>query len=246
MLAVTTSTGEVRLVRLSLTTFDVIASQKLPIANTLECWCVSLSPPIPDTEGAQNTVVYAGGDDSGLRYTSLSPALDGDGEPTLADVPYPSVAMKNDHGAGVTAILPLSLHLNDGSRLVITGCYDESLRVFAIQDPQTTFGVKRTKLLVDHSLGGGVWRLAVIKIHEVGQVGDGWTIRLLASCMHAGTRIVDLSILRDGTASAEVVYRFEEHKSMNYGSDWMPSGSLGSINVASTSFYDRLLCLWEV
>ena len=47
---------------------------------------------------------------------------------------------------------------------------------------------------------------------------------LLASCMHAGSRIVRLG--RSGDESGEwtftVLAKFEEHKSMNYGSDVQP------------------------
>lgn len=44
--------------------------------------------------------------------------------------------------------------------------------------------------------------------------------------------------------SFEVLGRFEEHRSMNYGSDVQPGdGRLRTI--VSTSFYDKLLCLWH-
>lgn len=73
------------------------------------------------------------------------------------------------------------------------------------------------------------------------------SVVILASCMHAGARIVRL--LRHGEAdstwSFEVLARFEEHSSMNYGSAAQPStGSLKTI--VSTSFYDKLMCLWQV
>jgi len=64
--------------------------------------------------------------------------------------------------------------------------------------------------------------------------------------MHAGTRIVKLSHGEQGEGdwTFEVLARFEEHKSMNYGSDLQPSeGSMKTI--VSTSFYDKLLCLWR-
>lgn len=62
--------------------------------------------------------------------------------------------------------------------------------------------------------------------------------------MHAGARILRLS--RDGNDdwAFEVLGRFEEHESMNYGSDVQPGG--GRVKrVVSTSFYDKLLCLWQ-
>ena len=38
--------------------------------------------------------------------------------------------------------------------------------------------------------------------------------------------------------------RFEEHKSMNYGSDVQPNSDTVK-SIVSTSFYDKLLCLWR-
>ena len=69
----------------------------------------------------------------------------------------------------------------------------------------------------------------------------------MASCMHAGTRIVRVQADDEGQWSIEVLARFEEHKSMNYGSDARPTSSegMGSRTIISTSFYDKLLCLWR-
>lgn len=86
---------------------------------------------------------------------------------------------------------------------------------------------------------------------------------LLASCMHAGSRIVRLDRHRRSDSEGsdewafEVLARFEEHESMNYGSDVRPlvgngeggvgSGAMkGERTVVSTSFYDRLMCVWRV
>jgi diphthamide biosynthesis protein 7 len=94
--------------------------------------------------------------------------------------------------------------------------------------------------------------------------------------MHAGTRIVRLNPpssgdSRDTSEGGEWEYciqaKFEEHKSMNYGSDAQPlisrgGGAGGVIEgggdqqqeeekkkkrvIVSTSFYDRLMCVWRV
>jgi len=63
--------------------------------------------------------------------------------------------------------------------------------------------------------------------------------------MHAGARLVRLSRdPRTETWKFEVLARFEEHKSMNYGSDAQPQpGNLKTL--ISTSFYDKLMCLWH-
>ena len=68
---------------------------------------------------------------------------------------------------------------------------------------------------------------------------------LLASCMHAGSRIVRLA-QDSGEWAFSVLAKFEEHKSMNYGSDSQVGLNVkGERTFISTSFYDRLLCLWR-
>jgi diphthamide biosynthesis protein 7 len=74
--------------------------------------------------------------------------------------------------------------------------------------------------------------------------------------MHAGSRIVQLSRSGDEWEFA-VLAKFEEHKSMNYGSDVQPliAGAAGVDGaeggeqqrrlVVSTSFYDKLMCVWS-
>ena len=86
--------------------------------------------------------------------------------------------------------------------------------------------------------------------------------------MHAGTRVIRLRGVKTelgsneaGVANAdsvtweyefEIVARFEEHESMNYASDVQPlvttSGALMTTGrtVVSTSFYDKLMCLWRI
>ncbi|UKZ76086.1 hypothetical protein TrVFT333_003782 [Trichoderma virens FT-333] len=159
-------------------------------------------------------------------------------------MPFGSITIKGQHDAGVTAILPLLLSTQDHGRIVVTGSYDDHLRVFAIHDLHHSHDLKRVQLLADANLGGGVWRLKLVDIQTA---GGSTRIRILASCMYAGARLVE--IVTDGSGqgwACEVLARFEEHKSMNYASDILPSPAEdGRIRVVSTSFYDKLLCLWE-
>lgn len=68
---------------------------------------------------------------------------------------------------------------------------------------------------------------------------------ILASCMYAGTRVLRLSRqTSDGQWQFEVLGRFEEHQSMNYASDVQPGKDDRKL-IVSTSFYDKLLCLWR-
>lgn len=146
---------------------------------------------------------------------------------------------------------------------------------------------KRCQVLAEMNLGGGVWRLKKIPSFSDEDERGGASgrdkageVRILASCMHAGARVVSLRRCRDGGDEVgvedggagwdfEVLARFEEHESMNYGSDVQPvrasyggqctgggsddvddgSGKLRDIErrrtVVSTSFYDKKVCLWQ-
>lgn len=79
--------------------------------------------------------------------------------------------------------------------------------------------------------------------------------------MHAGTRIVQViheekKKKKDDDEDDEwkfhVLAKFEEHESMNYGSDVQPELKAKKEEkkerkkIVSTSFYDRRLCLWTV
>jgi diphthamide biosynthesis protein 7 len=65
--------------------------------------------------------------------------------------------------------------------------------------------------------------------------------------MHAGARIVKIQADEESNWTIEVLAKFEEHKSMNYGSDVQPegNGNSGQRTIISASFYDKLLCLWK-
>jgi len=135
----------------------------------------------------------------------------------------------------VTAILPLS------ESLVVTGSYDDHLRIL-----QTNQG-GRPQILAEQNLGGGVWRIKIIEGRTVAS-GDLERIILLVSCMYAGARVVELAQEVDAEQSTwkiRVLAAFDEHKSMNYGSDFQPGSSTGQKTIVSTSFYDRLLCVWQ-
>lgn len=75
------------------------------------------------------------------------------------------------------------------------------------------------------------------------------TYDILASCMHAGTRIVRLVMDGSDGPRFELLATFEENESMNYGSDVQPKreeeNSSRQFTVVSTSFYDKRVCLWK-
>jgi len=270
LLAVTTSTGQVRLLHTQPTGKPGPVSVLLA-THLAEAWTVAIAPK-PSSSGEhpvrgepQRFTVYSGGDDSAAMYMCCSldgetqdgqardgPAEDdparGDGLPlrTL----YPPARIKG-HTAGVTSILPLPLRLRDGAEIVVTGSYDDYIRVYAIQHQAGPASVSRARSLAEENLGGGVWRLKLLDIatestDELLGSEIPWMVDLLVSCMHAGVRLLRILGDGDGDCRIRVVARFQEHRSMNYGSDFQPVTGSGERLCVSTSFYDRLLCLWPL
>lgn len=204
--------------------------------------------------GLHGLMIHSGADDSKLLSTTCffnggqcnSAGDDGD----IMTMPYPTVTAKG-HTAGVTAILPLSLTILDGSGIVATGSYDDCLRIYSIHPQVGGVMLRPPKLLAEQNLGGGVWRLVLVKLDYLKRESDvpqtHWSALILASCMHAGCRVLEISGDYTDFCQIKVLGRFEEHKSMNYGSDFQPGTELGGrpLLCVSTSFYDRLLCLWE-
>ncbi|KAK4574018.1 hypothetical protein LTR86_001779 [Recurvomyces mirabilis] len=212
--------------------------------HTLEPWVLAF---MDGANGEQGGRVLSGGDDMVMQLSHVVTVEDREvGETVWRD--------SRVHQAGVTALLPL------GTDLVLTGSYDDHIRL--VSTP--TSG--RRVALAELNLDGGVWRLQVLQDTadtNAGADADASTtvpsgepmrtITILASCMHAGTRIVSLTRQRPQDNSTdddqwrfEVVAKFEEHESMNYGSDVQPTAEESRAKtIVSTSFYDRKLCLWR-
>ncbi|KFY44128.1 hypothetical protein V494_01614 [Pseudogymnoascus sp. VKM F-4513 (FW-928)] len=260
LLGCTLNTSTVALLSLSpdFTQCSVLRDELSP-HDDLEAWTLAFSPARLDGK-TMPQALYSGGDDSKLRclaFSSLA-SLSHPLEEITAASPGGSRGMRG-HEAGVTAILPIPLGTEAGQDILLTGSYDDTVRVFAVYDYRS--GQKSNpKVLVEKKLGGGVWRLKFMD-KESEKVADGERcFRVLASCMHAGARILEVRGSREGEWTIEVLARFEEHKSMNYGSDVQPlkkkdwrgnkNGDEGGgdddgakeRSIVSTSFYDRLLC----
>ncbi|KAK8205769.1 hypothetical protein IWZ01DRAFT_439584 [Phyllosticta capitalensis] len=234
------------------------------LAHALEGWVTAFAP--------DGSALYSGGDDAALKGVGLP-------EEHMFSPPWHWQDART-HGAGVTFILPLPLPQpalpspsttpSLPSPLLLTGSYDESLRLLA---PPPPFGPRRVRELADVPLEGGVWRVSVVDGPTVksraeeghGERGEAVVVKvqwtLLVSCMHAGTRVVRLTGSLTASAAAgeeggkaesewnwafEVLARFEEHQSMNYASAVQPPQAREKKRtVISTSFYDRLVAVWE-
>lgn len=143
---------------------------------------------------------------------------------------------KRIHQAGVTAILPLT------ERIIATGSYDDHMRIIRLPDENN----RRSDILCEINLGGGVWRLKPLDSLPR-TASEKFCIQILVSCMYAGAFIVKL---HGGPEMddwlIEVVAHFAEHESMNYACDVQPSVSKDIRTIVSCSFYDRRLCLWNL
>lgn len=236
---VSLSNGDVGIIALSV---NFQSHQILWQSNVhpLEVWTVAWSL---QTREDLPCFLYSGGDDSALCMLKLV------GQD--AGLSYDLVARDSKtHGAGITAILPLPIRDNTDGDLLLTGSYDEHLRVYDTGN--------RPRVLAEERLGGGVWKLKLMSFPAPRQASaDGMAgsaevrITVLASCMHAGVRVLRVSRDAEGRWSIEVLAKFDEHESMNYASDVQPGlktadgeDTDGFIGV-STSFYDRRLCVWK-
>ncbi|XDG04833.1 hypothetical protein ABKA04_004448 [Annulohypoxylon sp. FPYF3050] len=249
VLAITTSDYQVHILQIdeSWNAHQICAEPV--ITHTLEAWTVAFSPLAP--QNPEHLTIFSGGDDSKLisRKCHFFPERIRSEDDSIK-TPWARIPMVG-HEAGVTAILPLDMKIDSLNCVVITGSYDDRIRVFSMHDFYTF--VSRSGILAEKNLQGGVWRLKLINLQktmreEEGQEGYRWTAQILASCMHAGSRVLEISgDAPSKSCEIKVLGRFEEHKSMNYGSDFQPGSEQGGgkLRCISTSFYDRLLCLWE-
>lgn len=221
VIGATLSNGEVNLYRPrdgSLWDKNAIIESETLHSHKLEAWTVAFH----ENDGIK---ILSGGDDMYLNCSSIE---DRSSDSTLL--------WQNHrlHQAGVTAILPLT---ND---LVVTGSYDDHIRLISIPIGG------RPQVRAEKNLGGGVWQLKLLHLAGLdGSTEHDLSYVILASCMHAGSCVLRLCQDTSRQWGFNIIAQFTEHRSMNYGSDVQPgSGTLKSI--VSTSFYDKLLCLWQV
>ncbi|PYH89175.1 hypothetical protein BO71DRAFT_423183 [Aspergillus ellipticus CBS 707.79] len=242
--------------------FQITNVASFNATQPIEVWFVALatipssssssSSPSPSSDGnePQSRIPYmfTGNDFGSVHTRSFDPLTMA--SPDAMDDGNAGMILNHDdrgrhHTAGVTAILPLPIPLDvtGGAPWLLTGSYDESLRVYSAS--------RRGEVLGEVGLGGGVWRLQVL---ESVLGGSEWVGLVLASCMHGGTRVVRVRVgfgERDEEGcEMEVLAEFTEHESMNYASDvWRVGDEVQrreKVVVVSSSFYDRRVCVWTV
>lgn len=106
------------------------------------------------------------------------------------------------------------------------------------------------KVLAELHLGQGVYKLKFLE--EPGSMSpeEDVVLKILASCTNAGVRIL-LVTGKDGGRgdwSIAILASMTQHRSLCYASDVMPISPTEKARrriVASTSMYDKQLCIWE-
>ena len=234
-IAVSLSDGTVAIVD----TMNLTVVVKIPQAHSLEAWVVAWS------NVAGSNSIYSGGDDSVFCRHRLKENPKQDSAQNRLSLQGSCIRDRKIHSAGVTSILTLCKDDQDGE-ILLTGSYDESVRVLRVAP-----GLPRPKILAEKRLHGGVWQMRCLKVSgaSTSTYRDRSCFSILASCMHAGCRVLQVRYSADHTWTIVLVGTFEGHESMNYASDvQLPAGgqTLEDLTFASTSFYDKKLCVWQL
>jgi diphthamide biosynthesis protein 7 len=211
--------------------------------------------------------VYSGGDDSRLRFAMFSRNRAGHTIPGQASTDrHGGGEGLSGHNAGVTAILPLPLITGIGDDILITGSYDDHVRVYVMYDHRPYAADTKPKVLAELNIGGGVWRLTFLEdytkkdscgrfVHLKGPT-EVTRFRILASCMQGGVRVLEVTGCLKGEWTIKVVadLKFNTSNDLVYAGDVQPArlspycrkNEDGEEYVfVSANFYEMQLCLWK-
>ncbi|KAI5309882.1 hypothetical protein KEM55_002217 [Ascosphaera atra] len=229
---------------------DADELQEVQVPNndpSIEVWYLAFGGA---TSSTGSCLLFAGDDFGALITHELLASKDNNGSFFEIEVQNSTSDRGRLHTAGVTAILPLTRSTSGSgspAEVLLTGSYDECVRVYKSSHMPRERGV-----LAEECLGGGVWRLQLLSEQEDEKVKS---YLVLASCMHAGTRVIQVNYSMDtDTWEINVLAQFTEHESMNYASGIHKTASdvIGRAGkgrhlvCVSSSFYDKRLCVWKV
>ncbi|XP_031554247.1 diphthine methyltransferase-like isoform X2 [Actinia tenebrosa] len=225
---VSDSKGQITLVQCSETSLEPRQLMQWT-GHDYEAWITAFNKWTPN-------IVYSGGDDCRFK-----------GWDTRTDCTQPIFNSKR-HEMGVSSIQCNPVHEN----ILATGSYDENILLWDTRQMK--------KPLCSSNPGGGVW---CIKWHP--HYGN----RILTATMYDGYHVLNYSHDKD-SHGLEVLISYKENYELAYGADWYTgtsskiqktetemnsdekienestdSTSTSSL-VATCSFYDHILHLWEV
>lgn len=219
--------------------------------------------------------ILSGGDDSQLLISSIEMPFHqyvrtSDLYLDLHE-PIKRLTEKRTHEAGIVHICnlgPHPIHLPQASQpnddnesaqyLILTGSYDENLRLFLFSPANSNRPMTTLSLLSELSLGGGVWRIILLDTYDSSSSQSHDYILLIAAHT-AGACIVRLSCTQVQGDTWKYEYKVEKwftegHESLVYAvatKKGAPLGDLGATwdkktwDIISTSFYDKKVCDWK-
>ncbi|KAE8448244.1 hypothetical protein EG329_009675 [Mollisiaceae sp. DMI_Dod_QoI] len=190
--------------------------------NQERVWSCAFSTPFPDR-------VFSGGDDNYLRVSTLNlppTALEDIQERKNVQTTDDSLfGIKMAFSAGVTSILPLPIvESSQCSSILLVGSYDCHLRL-CMMSGTSEDGVARIPSFscsVDLALDGGVYRLRFLQPYSVVQTQEEVSFKVLACCMHAGAKILEVKRSMTGTWSISILAEVKDNVSMCYAADVQP------------------------
>jgi diphthamide biosynthesis protein 7 len=173
LLGVTVSEGSVYVVDTNVAVKEALDTGKEILTHDLEAWTLVFAH--------DGKAIYSGGDDASLRFSTLADPATSTSSKTAEEGKEEEEEGKEEeeegkeeeeegkegeeddftplqwqdrrsHQAGVTAILPLA----SGDNILITGSYDDNIRV--LHAPLQG----RKQVLAEENLEGGVWRLKLL------------------------------------------------------------------------------------
>ncbi len=160
MLGVATTEGRMELMRLTRRTdsagYVLEHIETMCHHHDVEAWCLAISPMGGvkfGLEGSGSFVLHTGGDDARILTHPFPQDETLEDEREINEPP----PIRVGHRAGVTAMLLLPPSAAPGEHhLLLTGSYDEHVRVINAIDPE---------VVVKEHLGGGVWDLKLFRDH---------------------------------------------------------------------------------
>ncbi|CUS21317.1 LAQU0S02e10946g1_1 [Lachancea quebecensis] len=194
-----------------------VNSVTLDYQHALECWTAEYGCLSPF-----ENIVFTGGDDSAIAAHDLR---------TLETV----WSNSRIHEAGVVAIkCSTDTFRVNRPTSIVTGSYDDHIRSLDLRMmgdsiyPGVNVPVASSS---SSNLGGGVWRFVESPQNTQSDESD----KLLVCCMYNGAKILRV----DGDDFVIESYTKKNHESMCYGGDW------GQKFIATCSFYDKVVQLWD-
>lgn len=266
ILAATSSFGKTRLVKAPVGGHNPILSQnKLIHANreSIEAWATTT---VIDQEN-KKIYVISGDDISQLLISAVEANTISDTNAQIDVSALDSVLLftnKRLHEAGIVSITNIGKHpilpaeqtskwANASGTLILTGSYDEHIRLFLFATPTNAEPMVKFEKLAELNLGGGVWRIISLDQYTTHEGNEHEYILLIAGHF-GGALIVRLSISRDDARDSDWEYDFHiEKRFEGHGEEglvYAVAGKQDKINarkwdVISASFYDKKICNWD-